>query len=362
MSCEDTERPNILVIDEEPLDIDSIPQMNVYRPGIIALSSGGTKGLGQVGTISVLYDEGVLNGVETYIGTSVGGAIALMLTVGCTPHEILEVAIRTTILKPWSQLNKLDKVLISEYGFVPYTTAVAPMRGLVERKMGGRIPTLLELYEETGIHLVFVTGNLTDRRVEYLDHINHPTLPCVDALTMSMLIPGLISKFRYQGKLWVDGAFVDPYPLHYFDNGSNEILGIAVIGTEIDPEGGYFSYMYAAMTLLSDRLQELSGKTLSSKARSIELHLPEISILDRARDINKRLQCYNAGVLAGKKAVASFYGKTYEEYYGVSALPTKYVAAPTFEIKPKHKQPHGSRPPPNRFANALGRIPVPHLG
>ena len=355
---------SILVIDEEVLDSD-IPDSELppYRPSVIALSSGGTKGLGQVGTLSVLYDEGILSEVDTYIGTSVGGVIALLLVIGCTPHEILEVAVRSTILKPWSQMNKLDKVFLTEYGFVPHELVTAPLRALVEKKMN-KIPTLLELYEETSIRLVFVSGNLTDRRVEYLDYISEPDMSCIEAMTSSMLIPGLISKFRYKGKLRIDGAFVDPYPAHYFDDGEREILGLAVIGTELDPDQSYFSYVYAAMCLAFDSLQAVYCKKVSDKVRTIELHLPDISVLDRAKDINKRLKCYNAGVLEGMRAVAAFRGKSYEEYYGSSILPDKYSLIPTFEVKRKTRAQENARRgrAPNRFASALGRIPVPRFG
>jgi predicted acylesterase/phospholipase RssA len=304
------------------------PEM--YKPPVLVLSSGGTKGLGQLGTLYILQEEGILDRIETYIGASVGAVISLMLVCGFHPLEIFEVALRTTLIKPWSEMNKMDKALFVDYGMVKYDKAIEPMREMVLSRFG-KIPTLLELYEITHKRFIVVTGNLTDAQAEYIDYRYKPNISCMDAVTMSMLVPGVLSKFMYEGKLYVDGAFVDPFPVHYLDDGSTDILGVTVIGTDLDPGKHILSYLYACISLAFDRLQELGSKNLSNRVRIIQLHLPDMSVFDKGQDVNKRYECFFLGMVEGRK---SLYYKDWSEL----STPTTFSPVPTHQVKARKKK------------------------
>jgi predicted acylesterase/phospholipase RssA len=341
-----------------------------WQASALALSSGGVKGMGMLGALIVLEREGFLAGVQTYIGASVGAVISLMMLVGCTLHEIFELSLRSAVLVPWKEMHKVDTALFVEFGFSPHEKVTAEIADMIRSKCDGRVPTMRELFERTGKRLIMVNGNLDDHCVEYIDHISHPELPCLSAMTASMLVPGAVSRCIIDGKLHVDGAFVDPYPASHLDDGTERILGIAVVGTELDPHSSFMSYMYSAASLAFDRLQELSMRGASRNVRTIELRLPDISIVDRGKDMNKRLRCFNAGTLQCMHAVARLRGSTYEQYYGISVLPTEYTEVPTHEVK-KHLLHAGEPRQPtrrgrmqllgDRLSAALGRIPVPHV-
>jgi predicted acylesterase/phospholipase RssA len=329
-----------------------------YRPSILVLSSGGVKGLGMIGALSVLHAEGTLSAVHTYVGSSVGAVIALMIVAGCTLQEIFEVALRSSVLVPWRDMHKLDTVFFREYGFCPKEKVTEAITTLVSSKLGG-IPTLKELYERTGKRLVMVTGNSSEGTAVYNDYLSEPDMPCVSAMVASMLIVGVISKFEWRGKMMVDGAFVDPYPVKYLDDGESVILGVAVVGVggRID---SFASHVIAAMTLSFERLQRLAMAAASDKVTTLELTLPDISIMDRARDVNARFQCYNAGVLQGMRLVARLHASSYEAWYGVSALPEEYTPVACHEVR-KSSVEHAIPRAPGRFELALGRIPVPRI-
>lgn len=337
------------------------------KPGVLVLSSGGVKGLGIIGALITLEREGYLEGIHTIVGTSVGAVIGLLMVAGCTLYEIMELGLRSKVLCPWKEMHKVDTTLFVTYGPVPHEKTVQETADVIAARFGGRIPTMKELYDRTGKRMVMVTGCLGDstgahRGATYIDHHTHPDMPCISGMTASMLLAGILSKFMYEGMLYVDGAFVDPYPACYLDDGVEYTIGLAVIGVDSDPNASYSAYLIATMSLSFDRIQTLSAPKLSDRVSTIELRLPEISIMDKGSDVNLRLKCFNAGVLYAMQGIARLKGMSYEAYYGLSVLPTTYTDVPTHEVK---HHPLVATPAPqqrNRFTMALSRIPMPRFG
>lgn len=327
------------------------------KPGILVLGSGGVKGLGIIGGLIALEQEGYLDSIHTIVGTSVGAVIGLLLVVGCSLYEIFELGLVSTVLCPWREMHKVDTTFTVTYGPIPHEKTVQPTVDIVMRKYG-KIPTYKELYEITNKRLVMVSGCLNDRKPVYFDHITSPDMPCIAGMTASMLLAGILSKFMYNNKLYVDGAFVDPYACSYLDDGKEYIIGISVVGIDSDPNSSYATYLLSALTLSFDRIQELSTKHISDKVMTIELHLPDISIMDRGADINLRFKCFNAGYLQTMKSIAKIHGKSYEEYYGISKLPETFTPLPFHNVVHTSENTNQN----NRFASALGRIPIPRLG
>ena len=77
----------------------------------------------------------------------------------------------------------------------------------------GSLPNLYQLYMQTGKALTTVTLNATDKISVYMNPFTHGDVSCVDAVLYSMNIPFLFYQLIYQGKIYVDGAFANPYPV-----------------------------------------------------------------------------------------------------------------------------------------------------
>lgn len=80
----------------------------------------------------------------------------------------------------------------------------------------------------TGKSFVAVTLNVTNEECVMLNPFDHPDVSCVDATMFSMNIPFVFYQLMYRGKIYADGALVNPYPTDYFDDGRTNILGIYV--------------------------------------------------------------------------------------------------------------------------------------
>lgn len=294
------------------------------KPTALVLSSGGTKGLGQLGFLQIMMEEGLLNNINAFSGCSVGAMINLLLVCGYTPEEISHVALITSLITSFKEFWKIDKAM-KDFGFVDHEKAVKHMREMIMSKFNGNIPTLKQLYDKTKKYIRFAVSNLTDHEGLYIDYVSDPDLSCLEAATMSMLVPGLLTKMRYRGKLVCDGACVDPLPALFFDDGIHKVLCVAVVGTELKPEEGLSSYMYSALSLTLDSLQEASIRTLNENFVIVGLNLPEISVLDTGKDLCKRFNCYNIGILTGMHCAAWYKGSNYDTYYQNRLLPDKYI-------------------------------------
>lgn len=54
----------------------------------LSFQGGGMKGIGDVGALEALEEHGVLSQIEAVAGSSVGGIMAMLVAIGCTPEEI----------------------------------------------------------------------------------------------------------------------------------------------------------------------------------------------------------------------------------------------------------------------------------
>lgn len=310
-------------------------------PTALVLSSGGTKGLGQLGFLETLYQEGILRDVTAYSGCSVGAVINLLLVCGYSPLEISVVAMRTKLVTSYKVFLKVEKAL-DDFGFVDTMEAMKPMREMVENKFNGKMPTLGELYSKTRKYIRFAVSDLTEHEAVYIDHVSDPDMPAIEAAAYSMLVTGLLTKGLYRGHLVADGATVDPLPARIFDDGIHKVLCVAIVGTELKPESSFMAYMYSALSLALDTLQERTIDLLNENFVVVGLNLPEISVIDTGKDVNKRLQCYNVGYLTGLHCVAWYRGSNYYLYYKGREIPDTPQIIETIQPNQKKKEQPGA--------------------
>ncbi len=218
---------------------------------VLCLSSGGLKGLGQLGALALLHEKGVLKHIDKYIGTSIGAVNGALLCAGFTPSNLMKELARMNIFG-----NVKSDLLnfFQNYGLVDISSFATNIEILFRKKLD-RSPTFKQLYDLTHKILVVVTVNHTTGKVEYLSYLTHPNLMVVNGLKMSCNIPYLFKKIRYQGCYYVDGALLDPFPLTYFDDGTNLIVGVVTNGFKMmmnqdsDEHDDFFNYFYQTLLI-----------------------------------------------------------------------------------------------------------------
>lgn len=169
----------------------------------IVISSGGSRGIYALGAAWELQKQGYFESAKTYSGTSVGAVIAVGLALGRHPLAMVRTVMRFPLECDMSSPGQ-------NFGL----DGGKGLRRFIRRVLGLRRKTTLEdVHRISGKTVRICVCNVTDGIPEYWTHLTHPEVDVVTALRISCSIPLVFQPVRYNSKLYVDGAIVDPLPL-----------------------------------------------------------------------------------------------------------------------------------------------------
>ena len=299
MSCnpEDLLPKNFLIFNKIlNLILKTLQCKEMYN--VLCVSGGGMKGVCELGAAHYLYfDTDLLTSIDTYVGTSIGAVISLLLCIGYTPMQI------------FSRVSKIESFLDFEfdifnflnfkkgYGLLDINQFISKIENVVLEKLGV-IPTLLELYKIFNKRIVIVVTNYTKGIVEYIDYETKPNIKCTEAIKMSCSLPVVFDRVLYEGDIYIDGGIGDNFPIEYASKFGN-VIGIRVTGNNTDDD--FFSYMHRIFnvavhkieTMQLDHLQVIKSKNLIVNITT------DAKPLDNS-DKNKKMKMFCQGYEATK--------------------------------------------------------------
>lgn len=203
------------------------PPLDEY--GTIVLGGGGVKCIATLGALQRLHDTNKLSSVHTYIGTSAGSIIGLLLAVGYTPIEIVVYICSERVLESIAPLDMMS--LVTGNGAIRYDAKIGVhIRKLVCAKIGKECISLKELYDTFGVTLVCVSYNLTSNECVYLSHKTHPDLDCLMGVRMSSSLPIVFDECIVDNCVYIDGGVVDNFPILRADE-STRVFGVSIFTT-----------------------------------------------------------------------------------------------------------------------------------
>ncbi len=145
--------------------------------------------------------EDHLSDVQEISGASAGSILAVMLALGKSIDELIDISLKLNI----SDLVKVNlKCFLYRYGFVD----VEAMRGTFV-KLCGCDPTFSELKKKIYISAFCVNTAQT----EYFSVDTHPDMKVIDAMLMSIAIPFVFSSMKFNGNTYVDGGTMESLPM-----------------------------------------------------------------------------------------------------------------------------------------------------
>jgi predicted acylesterase/phospholipase RssA len=194
----------------------------------IVISGGSINGFILMGSVQYIYDCYNIHEINTFCATSAGAMISYLLCIGYKPIEILVNICTSKIVDKLK--NNIDFTsAIENRGAVSFSEIEREIENLTYSKIG-YIPTLLDIKEKFGKHLVITTYNLDKNESVYLDYTSHPDLSCLTAVRMTSSIPLLFEKCIYKNEIYIDGASHDNFPiekaLEY--SSSAHIIGVTI--------------------------------------------------------------------------------------------------------------------------------------
>ncbi len=181
----------------------------------LVCSGGGINGISIIGVLYNLEEKKLLDNISNYAGTSIGGMICLLLSIGYDVYHIYNYIEKSSMI---TDIQESITSIFSTNGVVDYPLLIdSHLRFLVFDKLK-KIPTMSELFKTTNKWLTLVTFEPATSEKIYIDHENFPDLLCTDAVRMTCNIPFIFSKFTYNNKEYIDGGIVDNFPIELYPN------------------------------------------------------------------------------------------------------------------------------------------------
>ena len=105
--------------------------------------------------------------------------------------------------------------LLEDYGFYSNDFFTNICSVIFKKKGLSENITMKELYNHTKINYVLKVTNLSDYKIDYINHISHPDLSVITAIKMTTCIPFIFKAIKYNKKCYVDGGLCGNFPLEY---------------------------------------------------------------------------------------------------------------------------------------------------
>lgn len=190
----------------------------------LALSGGGIKGASLVGALSNLQDKNLLNTIEEYIGSSVGGLICFLLNIGYTCDELKDILLNID----FSQYRNIQfSSIIDKWGFDSGDKLMRLLIAMIKHKNIEPDITFKELYKKTNKKLILTGSELVGNELIYYNYETYPEMRVIDGVRKTISYPIVFYPSKDDNKIVVDGAMFSPYPIDYFKDVKTKI-GIVI--------------------------------------------------------------------------------------------------------------------------------------
>jgi len=206
----------------------------------LVVSGGGMKGVASLGAVVALKRAGALKHVHTVVGTSAGALVAAALATDRASLKLLN-GFAESSYKPDIDLGNLMATFGLDTG--------RHLNDWIAVLLGGKRYTFRDIKQVFGMRLVVCATNLSERKPEYFGPETTPDMDVALALRMSCTIPLYFSAVHHEGRMYVDGAVSDNFPLAWAAEmyGARKVLGIAFQPRLSNPGSGLEEYVGALL-------------------------------------------------------------------------------------------------------------------
>jgi NTE family protein len=247
----------------------------------LIIGSGGMGIYAYLGYLKSIEDT--LDKVEEFSGASCGSILAVMLSLGFKPDEILDKLLSVDT-KTLTKVNV--KSLFKNYGFISHEPIKEVLKQILECD-----PIFSDL--KRNVHIPSFCLNLN--RTDYFSKESHPTMSVIDAICMSISVPVLFAAYKHNDMLYVDGATQEMYPFAPFLNKNpKEVLGIELeFGIDSNKSINNMIDFTRAMatTFMLARINPQIGFNL------VKLPIGNVNIYDFSMSHDTTLKLYLKGML-----------------------------------------------------------------
>ncbi len=266
------------------------------RPKIIlVLGGGGARGFAHVGVLKALREANVP--IDMVVGTSMGAIIGSLYCSGVELEEIEKIA---TYIK-WDDISNLSSVSLLKMLVSEKLLSTQKMEKYINKMIGDKhffqlnIPFACVATDiKTGEKIIFKEGEVAS------------------AARASATIPGIFEPVQYRQRFLVDGGIVENIPVSVAKLFNPNIIITVAVSADITKNSfdNIFVSLFQAIYIQGQQTDK------------VNLKMSDIIIAPKVNDIsaielNRAVECIDAGFIAGKKSIERIkefiVEKTYEK-------------------------------------------------
>lgn len=186
----------------------------------IIFYGGGIKCISYCGAIDELYLQNYLNNIKKYCGISIGSIFAVLLAIGYTTSEILDIITKTNFKNFITDSNHNIRDFYSLLDNLGYCTGdyfYEWIGNLIKNKTNNINYTFRNLWNDKNIELLILSTNLNTNKCYTFSYKNTPEMYIRDSIRIAISIPIIFKPIIWDNKILVDGSINDLNPIHLFD-------------------------------------------------------------------------------------------------------------------------------------------------
>jgi NTE family protein len=202
----------------------------------LVFKGGGVLGIAYAGAIEALEKEGILSQVKRTAGTSAGAVAAVLISLGYSSNEIVNVLGNTNFKKFQDDLNPLK--LTKKYGLYRGEKLLKWVQEIIHQKTGNKNLTFAELENQGYKTLKVFASDLNTTSLTEFSYDKTPNVKIAESIRASMSIPLFFDAWKFPDEqpnnhIYVDGGVLYNYPITAFDD-LDKTLGFFIDINEAD--------------------------------------------------------------------------------------------------------------------------------
>jgi predicted acylesterase/phospholipase RssA len=205
--------------------MEEIPIYTGKLKNILIISGGGMKGYCALGAVTKLKELEIIDEPDVFCGTSIGSSICFLLSIGYSCEDIFTILydIDSEMLLKYN----IDTIFNDpHFGIANLDAFISVITILTKKKNISRKITFKKLFNKFKKDLIITGVSVNDAKLYYFNHINTPDMEILTAIRISCSIPFVFKPVYYNNKIWIDGGCFNNYPIDYFIDKLDDVIGI----------------------------------------------------------------------------------------------------------------------------------------
>jgi predicted patatin/cPLA2 family phospholipase len=263
----------------------------------ICMSGGGIKGFSFVGALDYLESNSYIDTtkIKNWVGTSAGAILCFLFTLGYTIQEIIDFILNFNFSKVQSEPS-IDNLLVG-FGIDDGSKLKFIIIEFLKEKYDLEDITFIELFNLTNKKFTIIGTNFSKGTEVVFNYETTPNMSVIMAVRISSSVPVIFTPVLYESDYWIDGAFVNNFPIKYCN--PNTTLGIYIKNSCSNKLNDIFSLIKGCVSILTDTISKKDWSDNYPYIIEINNYMQEFT--NFTIDKEKKLKIINLGQIFAKK-------------------------------------------------------------